>query len=239
LAAFSNTEPQIAGVFAGIGRRNGERAFSVAVRHSRHVRLLRMGIPIVVVFALVAGVAIPTLLKPLRTLSKLPVDLGSVVVSGTKIMMQQPRISGFTRENHRYDLTAQAAGQDLKNTDLVELQGIHATMEMEGDASVQLTARNGLYNSKTELLTLTSNIVVTSTNGHEALMSEAVLDTRAGKIISENPVFVKTPTATINANRMEVAEGGDVIRFERGVTVMLLAESETAASLRRLEARTR
>jgi hypothetical protein len=70
-------------------------------------------------------------------------------------------------------------------------------------------------------------------------MSEAVLDTRAGKIISENPVFVKTPTATINANRMEVAEGGDVIRFERGVTVMLLAESETAASLRRLEARTR
>jgi lipopolysaccharide export system protein LptC len=238
LAAFSNIEPQPARVFAGIGR-NSERAFRAAVRHSRHVRMLRIGIPAVVVLTLVVGAAIPLALKPLRALSKLPVDLGSVVVSGTKIMMQQPRISGFTRDNHRYDLTAQAAGQDLRNPDMVELQGIHATMEMENDASVRLTAQNGLYNSKTELLTLTNNIVVKSTNGHEALLSEAVLDTRAGKIISESPVFVKTPTATIDANRMEVADGGDVARFERGVTVMLLPDSEMAASLPRYEARSR
>jgi lipopolysaccharide export system protein LptC len=122
---------------------------------------------------------------------------------------------------------------------MVELQGIHATMAMQDDASVKLTAQNGLYNSKTELLTLTSNIVVTSTNGEEALLSEAVLDTRAGTIVSESPVYVKTPTATINANRMEVADSGDVMRFERGVTVMLLPDSETAAALPRYEARSR
>jgi lipopolysaccharide export system protein LptC len=154
-------------------------------------------------------------------------------------MMQQPRIAGFTRDNHRYDLTAQAAGQDLKNPDMVELQGIHATMEMQDDASVTMTAQNGLFNSKTELLTLTNNIVVTSTNGHEALLSEAVLDTRAGKIVSESPVFVKTPTATINANRMEVTDGGDLMRFERGVVVMLTPDSEMAASLPHYEARGR
>ncbi|MFZ2139902.1 MAG: LPS export ABC transporter periplasmic protein LptC, partial [Xanthobacteraceae bacterium] len=142
-------------------------------------------------------------------------------------------------DNHRYDLTAQAAGQDLKNPDMVELQGIHATMAMQDDASVKLTAQNGLYNSKTELLTLTSNIVVTSTTGEEALLSEAVLDTRAGTIVSESPVYVKTPTATINANRMEVADNGDVMRFERGVTVMLLPDSETAAALPHHEARSR
>jgi lipopolysaccharide export system protein LptC len=239
LAAFSNIEPQTARVFAGVGRNSGERAFRAAVRHSRHIRLLRIGIPCAVVVTLVVGVAIPAVLKPLRVLSKLPVDIGSVVVSGTKIMMQQPRISGFTRDNHRYDLTAQAAGQDLKNPDMVELQGIHATMEMQDDASVKLTARNGLYNSKTELLTLTSNIVVTSTNGQEALLSEAVLDTRSGTIVSESPVYVKTPTATINANRMEVADNGDLMRFERGVTVMLLPDSETAAALPHYEARSR
>jgi lipopolysaccharide export system protein LptC len=239
LAAFSNIEPQTARVFAGVGRGNSERTFRAAVRHSRHVRLLRIGIPAVVVLTSIGWVGIPILLRPLSALSKLPVDLGSVVVSGTKIMMQQPRISGFTRENHRYDLTAQAAGQDLKNPDLVELQGIHATMEMQDDGSVRLTANNGLYNSKTEVLTLTGNVVVTTTNGQQALLSEAVVDTRAGNIISESAVYVKTPTATINANRMEVAEGGDLMRFERGVTVMLLPESETTVSLPHYEARGR
>jgi len=225
--------------FTPAARVNGDRAFRAARRHSRHVRALRIAIPAAVVAVIIGGFAFSAVIKPLRALSRLPVDLGSVVVSGTKIMMQQPRISGFTRDNHRYDLTAQAAGQDLKNPDMVELQGIHATLEMQDDASVKLTAQNGLYNSKTELLTLTSNIVVTSTNGQEALLSEAVLDTRSGTIVSESPVYVKTPTATINANRMEVADSGDLMRFERGVTVMLLPDSETAAALPHYEARSR
>jgi lipopolysaccharide export system protein LptC len=182
---------------------------------------------------LIGAVAVPAV-NPIRALSKIPVDLGSLVVSGTKIMMQQPRIAGFTRDNRRYDLTAQAAGQDLTKPDMVELQGIHAAMEMQQDAVFEMTAQNGLYNSKTELLVLSNNIVVTSTNGYEAQLSEAELDIRAGKIVSEKPVVVKTSTLNINANRMEVSDGGDVMRFERGVTVLLLPETPV-----RYEARSR
>ena len=149
-------------------------------------------------------------------------------------MMQQPRIAGFTRDNRRYDLTAQAAGQDVTKPDLVELQGIHATMEMQDNAVFDTTAQNGIYNSKSEQLTLTNHIVVTSTNGYEALLSEALLDVRGNKIISEKPIYVKTSTATVNANRLEVIDGGDVIRFERGVNVELAASAAP-----RLEARSR
>jgi lipopolysaccharide export system protein LptC len=88
-----------------------------------------------------------------------------------------------------------------------------------------MTALTGLYDSKTELLTLSNNVVVTSTNGNEAQLTEALLDIRAGKIVSEKPVLVKTSTLSINANRMEVSDGGDIMRFERGVTVTLLPES--------------
>jgi lipopolysaccharide export system protein LptC len=225
LTAVSDIDPQAARVFTRVGRDNGDRAFRAAVRHSRHVRMLRIAVPAAAVLALVGGIGFPALLGPVRMLSKMPVDIGSVVVSGTKIMMQQPRIAGFTRDNRRYDLTAQAAGQDITKPDLVELQGIHATMEMQDEAVFDTTARNGLYNSKTELLTLNNDIVVTSSNGYEALLSEAVLDIRAGKIVSEKPVVVKTSTLNINANRMEVTDGGDVMRFERGVTVLLLPEA--------------
>jgi lipopolysaccharide export system protein LptC len=225
LIAISDIDPQAARVFTRVGRGNGDRAFRAAVRHSRYVRMLRIAVPAAAVLALVGGIGFPALLSPMRMLSKMPVDIGSVVVSGTKIMMQQPRIAGFTHDNRRYDLTAQAAGQDITKPDLVELQGIHATMEMQDDAVFDTTARSGLYNSKTELLTLSNDIVVTSTNGYEAVLSEAVLDIRAGKIVSEKPVFVKTSTLNINANRMEVSDGGDVMRFERGVTVLLLPEA--------------
>jgi lipopolysaccharide export system protein LptC len=232
LTAIPDIDPQAARVFTRVGRGNGDRAFRAAERHSRYVRMLRIAVPAAAVLALVGGIGFPALLGPMRMLSKMPVDIGSVVVSGTKIMMQQPRIAGFTRDNRRYDLTAQAAGQDVTKPDLVELQGIHATMEMQDEAVFDTTARTGLYNSKTELLTLNNDIVVTSTNGYEAVLSEAVLDIRAGKIVSEKPVFVKTSTLNINANRMEVTDGGDVMRFERGVTVLLLPEAAVSYEAR-------
>ena len=232
MAAFSDIQGRA--TFRPAARVNGDRVFRAARRHSRQVRTLRIAIPAAVVAVIIGGFAFSAVIKPLRALSKLPVDLGSVVVSGTKIMMQQPRIAGFTRDNRRYDVTAQAAGQDVTKPDLVELQGIHATMEMQDNAVFDTTAQNGIYNSKSEQLTLTNHIVVTSTNGYEALLSEALLDVRGNKIISEKPVYVKTSTATVNANRLEVIDGGDVIRFERGVTVELVASAAP-----RLEARSR
>ena len=206
-------------------RAGSDRLFRAAVRHSRYVRLLRVAIPAGVVVAVVGGIAVTALLKPLRLLSKLPVDLGSLVVSGSKIMMQQPRLAGFTRDNRRYDLTAKAAGQDLTKPDIVELQGIRAMMEMQDRVVFETTAQSGQFNNKTEQLTLTQDIVVTSSNGYHATLSEAVVDVRAGKIISDKPVEVKTATWTVNANRMEIADSGNLMRFERGVSVTLVPEN--------------
>jgi lipopolysaccharide export system protein LptC len=208
-----------------IGRADGDRAFRLAVRHSRRVRFLRIAIPAGVGVAVLGAVVFTLVAKPLSMLAKMPVDIGSLVVSGTKIMMQQPRLSGFTRDNRRYDLTAQSAGQDLTKPDMVELNGIQATMEMQDKNVYETTARTGFYNSKTELLTLSQNIVVTSTNGYQARLSEAVVDIRAGKITSDRPVEVRTSTWTVNANRMEIAEAGELMKFERGVSVTLLPEA--------------
>ena len=193
------------------------------MRHSRHVRILRIAVPLSVVVVVVGGIAL-TVLKPLRVLTGVPVDVGSLVVSGTKIMMQQPRLAGFTRDNRRYNLVAQAAAQDVTKPDTIELHGINATMEMKDGAVFETTAKDGLYNSKTELLTLSQNIVVTSSSGYKALLNEAVIEVRAGRVVSDKPVEVKTATWTINANGMEVAESGDVMRFDRGVFVTMILE---------------
>jgi len=230
LAAVSEVKQRAPRVLARFGRADGNRAFRAAVRHSRHVRALRLAIPITAAVVLVAAAAFSFLFKPLRMLTSLPVDIGSMVVSGTKIMMHQPRLSGVTRDNRKYDMVAQAAAQDVTKPDMVELQGVHATMEMRDKVSFETTANGGLYNAKTEHLTLNQNVVVTSSSGYQAFLNEAVVDVRASKIVSEKPVEVKTATWTITANRMEVTESGDLVRFDHGVFVTLLLDSTTSGA---------
>jgi lipopolysaccharide export system protein LptC len=210
--------------FTRFGRADSDRVFRAAVRHSRLVRFLRIAIPAAAAIALLGGIVTTALIKPLRELSKMPVDLGSLVVSGTKIMMQQPRLAGFTRDGRRYDLTAQAAGQDLTRPGLVELQGIQAIMELQDKAVYETTAKTGIYDTKAERLTLSTNIVVTSSSGYQALLSEAIVDMPAGKIISDKPVEVRTDVWTVSANRMEISDSGNLMRFERDVVVTLLPE---------------
>ena len=230
LAAVSEVKERAPRVFARFGRADGNRAFRAAVRHSRHVRVLRLAIPITAAVVLVAAAPFSFLFKPLRMLTSMPVDIGSMVVSGTKIMMHQPRLSGVTRDNRKYDMVAQAAAQDVTKPDMVELQGVHATMEMRDKVSFETTANGGLYNTKTEHLTLNQNVVVTSSSGYQAFLNEAVVDVRASKIVSEKPVEVKTATWTITANRMEVTESGDLVRFDHGVFVTLLLDSTTSGA---------
>src|SRR5262245_32344253 len=119
LTAVSDVDERAPRAFAQFGRADGDRAFRAAVRHSRHVRILRLAVPLTAVLVLVGGAAFTFLLKPLRVLSGVPVDIGSMVVSGTKINMNQPRLAGITRDNRRYDMVAQAAAQDLTKPDKI------------------------------------------------------------------------------------------------------------------------
>jgi lipopolysaccharide export system protein LptC len=230
LTVASDVDERVPRVFARAGRADADRVFRAALRHSRHVRILRLAIPLSAAIVVVAGAAFTYVFKPLRGLSGMPVDVGSVVVSGTKIKMNQPRLAGVTRDNRRYDMVAQAAAQDLTKPDMVELQGIHATMEMRDKVTFETVAKEGLYNTKTEQLTLNHNIVVTSSSGYQAFLNEAVVDVRGSKIVSDKPVEVKTATWSINANRMEVSESGDLMRFDRGVFVTLLLDSTTSGA---------
>src|SRR5690348_2214908 len=116
--------------------RQGDRARALrrAKRHSRQVRFLRFVIPGAIVTACAVAFVLAQL-DPLRMLTKLPLDVGGLVISGTKITMQQPRLAGFTRDSRAYELTARAAAQDVTKPDTIELQGISGTSEA-GDHTV-------------------------------------------------------------------------------------------------------
>ncbi|HEY4403621.1 MAG TPA: LPS export ABC transporter periplasmic protein LptC [Xanthobacteraceae bacterium] len=202
-------------------RGDGARLFRKAMRHSRRVRFLRLSIPAAILGAIAFGLVVAQF-NPMRMLTALPVDFSSLVVSGTKITMQAPRIAGYTKDSRPYELTARAAAQDVVNPNTIELQGLHGKGEMQDQSGFELTADIGLYDSKAELLTLRQNIVLKSTSGFEVYLSEAVVDVHSSNMVSEKPVEVRMQQGKINAKRMEVTESGDVIRFGGGVTMVMM-----------------
>ncbi len=205
------------------GRGDFARMVHVARRHSARVRFLRLGIPI----AALGGLTLVTLLtwfNPLRALSALPLpSMGKLVVSGTKITMEAPKLRGFTRDNRAYDVTADAAAQDFQKPEIIELTGIKARVQMQDKGVVDVKAVTGVYNTKTELLTLTQYILLTSSSGYEGHLSEAVLDVKKGHIVSEKPVEVIMLSGVINAGRLEVVDNGALLRFDGGVVMSLKA----------------
>jgi lipopolysaccharide export system protein LptC len=196
------------------------RAFRIAKRHSRRVRLLRVAIPTLVVL-LVLGFAAVTWFNPLRIVAKLPHGAGTLTISGTKVTMELPRIAGYTRDARAYELSAQSADQDLTRPENVELKGIAAKVALQNDAFVEMSAARGLYNSKAEQLRLGESIVLKSSSGYEARLSDALIDMRSGQIVSDKPVEVKLLNGVLNARRLEVAEQGAMVRFSGGVTMTL------------------
>lgn len=214
-------DPQTARSYWTMSRGDSERAFRVARRHSRIVRILRVAIPLAVVAGL-TGISLVTYYNPLRMLNKLPVDISNLVVSGSKVTMEQPRLSGFTKDARAYEFTADAAAQDLTKPDIVELRNIHAKVEMQDKTTMQMTAVTGIYDTKAETLRLERNIVLSSSNGYKGRLSVAQVDIRKGTVVSDQPVELELLQGTLNANRLEIVDSGDLVRFHGGVSMMMM-----------------
>jgi len=205
----------------GRGEAQFRRAFRAATRHSRHVRFLRRAIPVTVV---VCGIVLVMgwWFNPLRMLRALPANFGDLVISGSKIRMEAPRLAGFTPDSRAYEFTAKSASQDLLKPDVVELLGIEAKVEMPDKATLTLSAKNGLFDSKADMLTLSDNILLRSPT-YEGVLQEAVVDIRGASVFSDKPVELRMLQGNLKANRLQVLNSGEVVRFSGGVAISLQA----------------
>jgi len=210
--------------FSARSRIDIDRAYRTAQRHSRHVRWLRIGVLAGIAMVLLVVVGL-NYMPPIGGF-RLPGELGNLVIHGTKITMQQPKLNGFTIDSRAYEFSADAAAQDITKPNFVELDKLHAKMEMQDKSSVEMTADSGVYDAKAEILTLKDNIVLTSSTGYEGRLSEAVVDVRKGNVVSDQPVAVKMLDGFLNAKRLDIAENGSVLRFS-GVALTLDPSKKT------------
>jgi lipopolysaccharide export system protein LptC len=206
-----------------------DKRFAVAARHSRMVRILRVAVPAAVGLSM-ATIILVSLYNPFRMLlPKLPLDMGNLVVSGTKITMESPHLSGYTATDRRpYEVWAKTATQDVTDPDHLELRTLRAKVLNEDQTTVTLDAREGLMDTKNQLLDLHHDIFLQTSTGYEARLEQAFVDMGKGTVSSDDHVDVKLTNGTLSSDRLRITGGGEVVRFE-GNVVMHLDNMNTGA----------
>lgn len=205
-----------------------EARFAAAARHSRLVRVLRIAVPVGVVLSLAAIVGV-SVFNPFRVMMPdLPVDIDNLVVSGTKITMESPHMSGFSPDQRPYQVWAKSATQDLTDPDHVDLATIRARVTMEDKSTVTMDAHSGVFNTKAQILDLQKDVFLQSSTGYEARLTRALVDINKGTVTSDEPVAVKLLNGTLDSERLRIIDKGDVVRFEGNVRMNLVMEQPNA-----------
>jgi len=196
-----------------------EARFAIAARHSRIVRVLRVAVPAAVVLSM-AAIILVSIFNPFRMLlPKLPIEMDNLVVSGTKITMESPHMSGYTPDQRPYEVWAKTATQDVTDPDHVDLRTLRAKLLMEDQSTVTLDALNGLMDNKQQLLDLHKDIYLQTSTGYEAWLSQAFVDMAKGTVTSDEHVDVKWADGTVSSDRLRITGGGEVVRFEGNVVM--------------------
>jgi lipopolysaccharide export system protein LptC len=137
--------------------------------------------------------------------------------------MESPRLAGFRQGNRGYEVTADAALQDVRKPSLIELERMRGHLATDDQGGMaRLSAASGLFDTAREALDLKDDIRIWTDKGEEARLRSAAVVFKTGSVSSQEPVTVSTPRATVNANALDVVESGKRISFVGNVHVVIV-----------------
>lgn len=192
-----------------------------ARRHSILVRIYRVFLPLLG-FGAIAGLLFITTFVP--KIGDLGLDLGDMTLSfnGTSIMMNNPKLNGFGDDGQAYEVRADSATQSVLNPELINLNGLLAKITLEDGTWADVRAEKGLFDNKESTLSLESAIKVNSSEGYRVTLENAEVDLKGGTLVSRSPVEVRSETGFMQSNELIVDEGGQRIRFTKGIRLLIV-----------------
>jgi len=191
--------------------------FQKAQHHSRLVARLRFILPIFVVIAIGTFLYASGAFAPSRKLEtkKFSAEVESIQLDKDSVVMMNPRLVTKGKTEGNYELTAETATRRIDNPNRFLLVNVNARMKKKSGGWSKLRADHGIYDKKTDMLDLKSNVEMRSDKGRVARMETAKLNVKKGTLVTNSPVVVNMPNGVIRANGMEIRERGKVFRFEK------------------------
>ena len=201
------------------------KAIRDAGRHTARVKFLRR----VIILGAVFGVSIIAIVAAFDPFKHLPgaFSLAGVGVSGTRITMDQPKISGVQQGGGPYEIKATAGIQDITKPSIIELVGVDAKVGMADRTTTHILSSNGLYDSKGDSMSLSGDVKIANTSGYTLSMKSAVMDFKSGVFSSHERLRVDLKGGDVMADDMTISNNGHVIAFRGNVASSFDPPEET------------
>jgi len=194
-----------------------ESDFRKARIHSGRVSKLKKILPVTALF-LTVGFAASAMIS---FVPNVDVSISGSALEGGKLVMKEPKMAGFDKNNRAYDVKASRAIQDLSVPSIVMLETIDALVPMDAKNMADVSADNGEYNSESENLILRNNVLIKGARGMDIKLEEASIDMKSGKMESFKPVVVTSKDSDLTADSVLVEDNGARIVFKNRVRMTI------------------
>ena len=143
-------------------------------------------------------------------------------IGGTDVMrMHNPRYVGRTSDAEPFEVTAASAHLDPTRPNRIHLDQLTADIPSSNARQIRLLAMAGIYDRDTADVNLSGGIELTTSDGYRFETPSASLKLDHGRVVGEEPIAGSGPSGTIDAERFEFRDGGDVLHFNGRVRVTL------------------
>lgn len=192
-----------------------EVAFGNAQRHSQRVRFLKLALPLAAAIIAVAFPVYSYMVAPVAV----PVKTENSAFSDGKLVMANPKLEGFTKQNLPYSMNAVRAVQDASKESIIELEGIDAKLPIDEKTTATINAARGIYDRENNTIDLDSAVTVSTSDGMVVKLKSAFLDMGKGNMKTSDPVDITRDGSRISSDTMSVENNGKVLIFEKRVRV--------------------
>lgn len=201
---------------AGDRPRPAPRRF--ASRYSRFVDLMKFLLPATALVLVGLVVLWPHLMGGYGSMI-VPMLMRDAIGIDEAMIMHQPRYSGRTRNADPYEVVAEAATLDPDKPNRILLDRLVANLHRSGSSDLQLTARSGVFYRAIQKLNLDGDIELTTSDGYRFQTQSAQISLARGRVTGEQQIQGNGPAGTLEADRFDIRDGGNVLRFEGRVRV--------------------
>jgi lipopolysaccharide export system protein LptC len=203
------------------------RAFRSASRHSARVKWLRR--------AILLGAAAATFgvlgysYFGAQDIGDLHFSLERFGISGDKITMERPRLTGVRRDGKPYDVSAETGVQNPKDPSRTFLTKLDAKLRMADDSNTLITGETGTYDSNTQVLDLAGNVHIRGVN-FDLAMRSATMNFKTNIFGSNEPVRLDFSSGWIESDALSSTENGVEITFLGNVRSQFVQPPEDASA---------
>ena len=201
------------------------KAFALANRHSRLVRLLRLSLPAAVVLILLGYIAVLTVNWHL---SSGRFNVGAGTITADDLTMKDAGYSGTTKDGGRYEVRSRRAVVSFNQNTPIKLIDVSGELFQTNNVTTKLKSKHGILDNPKGELELYDGIEVDASSGLMARLVRAKIYNKENKIVSNDPVSASTSTGSVQAASMVMNTKTHLTKFKGSVAVRMMPSSSQA-----------